>query len=239
MREIVIGLAIIFLIVFIVAAAHYPYSPEAPKELQVKEIPEWAKPPFRMLGLPESWLWFPAIIYLFFVPFLGICAILIGFLSAIGFFGDRVNFVIALVIALSLIPFGLFTRIAAAMFATLGMYSVFAFGFLFFFGILYVILNRLHRWGFLPASKYKDIVVDANYHSLRRWYIDIYTDYSGVPQVANILQNMWRDLRRAHGMWNRGEKRNAVDFLHRKALRYYRDLTQAMPQAIIKRPPRI
>lgn len=231
-RWILIGVGIIFLIIFIYAASVYPYGVEIPPEFKATPLPDWAKKVFTIIGIPSDWLYFPAMIYLFFVPLFGICALLIGFLSAVGIFSDRVNFVIALVIAFSLIPLGYFTRIASAMFATFGLYSVFAFGFLFFFGITYIVLDRLYEWGFTPASTYRGLIEEADYNKFRDWFMRTYHDNRlaapNNPPLESCLNQIITDIiPHADSLWNQGRRRDAIRFLQREANKMEREVRKA------------
>ena len=244
LRGIIIGLAIVFLIVLAVTAAYYPYSEEVPQELKVTQLPEWARKVFSMLGLPANWLWFPAIIYFFFVPFIGIFAILIGFLSTIGIFNDRINLVLALVFTLVLIPLGYFTRIAAAMFATLGMYSVAAFLFLFFFGVIGLVLDRLYEWGFTSSPYYTSLVVEGKYESLREWFRRTMRDNARVTdkEVQDILQKIADELGKADKKWEKGNRAEAFSTLEKAALKYYNELRKKREAKIpvyITKPPKV
>ncbi|MEM5790432.1 MAG: hypothetical protein QXP77_00010 [Candidatus Aenigmatarchaeota archaeon] len=231
-RWIFIIVAVVVFIIFLYAASVYPYGAEIPPEFKAHELPEWAKRIFTIIGIPSDWLFFPAMIYLFFIPLFGICAILIGFLSAIGIFSDRVNFVIALVIAFSLIPLGYFTRIASAMFATLGLYSVLAFGFLLFFGIAYVVFDRLYAWGFTPRRTYRGLIEEADYNRFRDWFMRTYTDNRlaapGNPTLDHCLNHIIHDIiPHADSWWNQGRRRDAIRFLQREAHRMEREVRNA------------
>jgi len=220
-KEIIILVFIISLIVFIYMATVYPFGAEVPAELKSTPITsEWARKFLTIIGIPESWLWFPALIYLFFVPFFGICAIMIGFLNALNLFSPRINFVISLVVSFSLVPLGYFTRIVSAMFAFLGMYSVAAFGILFFFGVISVVLSRLYEWGFTPSATYSGLIDEIDYNKLRDWFLDTYAKNKYNVSNAKInkcLNEIMKILNNAEKEWKEGKRKNAIRFLKQKA----------------------
>ncbi|RLI98410.1 MAG: hypothetical protein DRP00_02045 [Candidatus Aenigmatarchaeota archaeon] len=97
------------------------------------------------LGLPRAWINSRVFLKYVVIPFLGICSVIYGFLDNVKIFPQhRINVVLAILIALSTIHSGAFTFLVAALFATLGIFSVIVFFFLFFFG-LYGLLKLAFR----------------------------------------------------------------------------------------------
>lgn len=104
-----------------------------------------------VFGIPAEWQKMPEFLYYFIVPFIGIWAILLGFLRVIPIFrySPRLEMVITFVIAFSTVwPTGFLMYAVKIMFATIGFLAVFAFGGLFIFGIIiYSVITGKGFWG--------------------------------------------------------------------------------------------
>jgi len=97
-------------------------------------------------GLPSGWLRYNTFLKYVLLPFMGICFIVYGFLDAIKIFPqNRINAILSVIISLSTIFVQVFTVIVATMFATLGMFSTFAFFLLFVIGLFYLIKFAIIR----------------------------------------------------------------------------------------------
>jgi len=93
-------------------------------------------------GIPGAWLNPKQFLKYVIVPLISVFSITYGFLSEAKVFEKRINVVISVLIALTTIYSGAFTFFVAALFATLGMFSVIIFFLLFFLGI-YCIFKTL------------------------------------------------------------------------------------------------
>lgn len=123
------------------------------------------------MGLPDEWMWLPALFYLFIIPFVMIVTIVFGFLREIRIFTQTngINFILALAIALSTLPLGAFVRMVNTIGATMGMWSVLAFAVMFFVGVFFMTLSRLSGWGvktkitqeFSQRQSYDDMLANA------------------------------------------------------------------------------
>ncbi|HKZ45445.1 MAG TPA: hypothetical protein VJ343_01950 [archaeon] len=109
-----------------------------------------------IIGIPREWQKMPELLYYFIVPFLGIWAIVLGFLRIIPIFRyhSRIEYVITFAIAFSTVwPTGWLMLAVKAMFVIIGVVTVFAFGILFLFGVLiYAWLTGKGFWGFGGGS---------------------------------------------------------------------------------------
>lgn len=102
---------------------------------------------FVAIGIPEGWCWLPAIIYLFFVPFLALFALFFGFLEMIGIFNDKIRVILSFAAAFSTIPLGWFTKFVSAVFASFGMSSLYVFAVLFLGGLIITVSEKSAEWG--------------------------------------------------------------------------------------------
>jgi len=135
-----IAFAIFLIIVFVVPMfVKYPSYIRVDPTWQSSPLPPTAGKIFIMLGLPEDWMYVPAIIYLFIIPFAAIYTLVWAFLNDLGVFKNvsnkRINIVLAFLIAFSTIPLGYFTKLVHVLFAFLGGYSVAMFAAMMIVGI--------------------------------------------------------------------------------------------------------
>lgn len=134
--------------VVIVAIFYVGFTSEsiynAPSSMKSTPLPEPLRTVFTMLALPEDWMYTPAIFYLFLVPFIGLYAIVYGFLRELNIFThvQNVNGILAFVISFSTLPLKVFVQVVGTTFAVMGMYSFIAFAFLFFAGIFFYSKGR-------------------------------------------------------------------------------------------------
>ncbi len=232
MLALLIGLVILAIIV----DAQY----QLPANFRQKPITGIFSDILLFLGIPSNWLYVPAVIYLFFVPFIGIFAIIYGFLSEMDIFRAKpqINIVLALVFAFATIPIGAFVKLISLMFAVLGLYSVGAFGLLFFFGVIYVFLDRMGYWGFTSSRNYMGLHQEQRYHQLREWLLEVYRENHGGPS-AGIVSTVPADLNAAETMWNarpNPNPRGAINRLQTRTAAIYSNLRTAGIH--VRRPPR-
>jgi hypothetical protein len=233
---------IILLVTLIILAIIINEQYKLPSTFRKKPIEGTMRDFFLFFGIPSDWLYVPAMIYLFFVPFLGIFAIVYGFLNEMDIFTKtpKVNIILALLFAFATIPIGAFVRFVSLMFAVLGFYSTGAFGLLFFFGVISVIIARMGGWGFFGqnVTTYHQLDTNRRYEQLRRWVLDMHRDYSGHPNpaIANTVAHAPVDLTRADGDWTRGRIREAINRLQVRANQIYAGLRRAGVN--VRRPPR-
>lgn len=228
---------ILLLVGLIILAIIVNEEYKLPSNFKQKPITGIMKDFFLFFGIPADWLYVPAMIYLFFVPFLGIFVIVYGFLSEMNIFPGvpRVNIILALLFAFATIPIGAFVKLVSLMFAVLGIYSVGAFGLLFFLGVIYVIITRFGEWGFIErGSTYHGLRLENKYEKLRRWMLDTYRDNMGTPN-ERIVRNTPEVLREAENTRASGDIRRAIQLLESASRNIYANLRRS--GGITKRPP--
>jgi len=151
-----VGLSfLLFLVVIILSFVvpqiiPYPTFLEIPPDLMVVPLPKYAAQALIMMGLPQEWMYFPAIIYLFILPFAGIYTIVWAFLSSIRIFEglpSNINKVIALVITFLTIPTGWFIRIVWVIFSFIGVWSVVI------FALIFLAVSFFRGYAFLKREK--------------------------------------------------------------------------------------
>jgi len=138
-----------FLILFIVLVillfvipmfVPYPQYLEVPANFKIIPLPSYAAQIFMMLGLPEEWMYVPAIIYLFILPFAAIYTLVWAFLQSLLIFTNvpsSVNRVLAFIVAFLTIPFGWFVKIVWVLFSFMGAWSVVIFVATFVIGVFF------------------------------------------------------------------------------------------------------
>ncbi len=91
------------------------------------------------LGLPKDWMYIPAIIYFFLLPFAAVFALIYAFLASINMWGGKnnINRLLAFIITIMTIPTGILTRMTMVMFVFLGMWTLGVFFVTFVVGVLY------------------------------------------------------------------------------------------------------
>ena len=145
-------------IIFIsLSALVFSFAYEVPPELKTKEIKSPVREFLRdYLGIPDDWLYTPAIFYLFVVPFIGLWGIVEGIMNELKeVFPAWAIHLIAFSIAFCTIPLGIFSRMVQNLFAVFGLYSVGIFGVLFFFAALSLLFRGLHKTHFTPSETYQ------------------------------------------------------------------------------------
>ena len=138
-----------FLILFIVLVillfvipmfVPYPQYLEVPANFKIIPLPSYAAQIFMMLGLPEEWMYVPAIIYLFILPFAAIYTLVWAFLQSLGIFTNvpsSVNRILAFIVAFLTIPFGWFVKLVWVLFSFMGAWSVVIFVATFVIGVFF------------------------------------------------------------------------------------------------------
>jgi len=119
------------------------------------------------LGVPQQWLTFPKILYLFFAPFLSIWIIVYGFLMELRIFRRArwVNLPLSILIAFSTLPLGIFYLIVNTIFTVMSVWSVIVFALMFFAGTWFLFKRRSANWGAAAsvAAAYKDDMDNLKY----------------------------------------------------------------------------
>ncbi|MEM5815061.1 MAG: hypothetical protein QXD89_01055 [Candidatus Aenigmatarchaeota archaeon] len=118
----------------------YPTYLEVPASFRAYPLPRFAAQFLEMLGLPSEWMYVPAVIYLFILPFAGIYTLVWAFLQTIKIFegvSPNVNRVLAFVITFLTIPIGWFVKIVWIVFSFLGIWSVVIFGITFVLSLFF------------------------------------------------------------------------------------------------------
>jgi len=138
-----------FLILFIVLVillfvipmfVPYPQYLEVPANFKIVPLPSYAAQVFMMLGLPEEWMYVPAIIYLFILPFAAIYTLVWAFLQSLGIFTNvpsSVNRILAFIVTFLTIPFGWFVKLVWVLFSFMGAWSVVIFVATFVIGVFF------------------------------------------------------------------------------------------------------
>ena len=237
---------ILVLVALIITAIIVDKEYQLPSNFKQKPIRGIFSDILLFLGIPGDWLFVPAIIYLFFVPFIGIFVIVYGFLGEMRIFpaNPRINIVLALVFAFATIPIGAFVKLVSLMFSVLGIYSVGAFGLLFFFGVIYVIIARMGGWEFFgeiggkQVTSYAHLDLQRRYEQTRKWLLDMQRDYSGDPNpnISNATKNIADTLKKAEKSWHEGNTNGAINELQSKAASVYSHLRKVGVHVRI--PPR-
>jgi len=119
----------------------YPQTLDIPENFKKGgEIKGYTREFLIMLGLPSEWMYVPAIIYLFVLPFAAIYTLVWAFLQSLGIFSNvpsSVNRVLAFIIAFLAIPMGWFVKLVWVLFSFMGAWSVVIFVATFVVGIFF------------------------------------------------------------------------------------------------------
>jgi hypothetical protein len=132
---------IVIIVLFILPSfVSYPQYLTIPENFKIAPLPSYASQILMMLGLPQEWMYVPAIIYLFILPFAAIYTLVWAFLQSLGIFANvssSVNRILAFIIAFLTIPFGLFVKFVWILFVFMGGWSVVIFAATFILGVFY------------------------------------------------------------------------------------------------------
>jgi uncharacterized membrane protein len=104
------------------------------------QLPEAAANVLTMLGLPPEWMYVPAILYFFILPFAAVFALVYAFLASLNIFTNvsaNVNRLLAFIIALMTIPTGILARTTMVMFVFLDIWTLGVFFVTFVVGVFY------------------------------------------------------------------------------------------------------
>ena len=103
-------------------------------------LPSWLSKVLIYLGIPSSWFYVPAFIYLFIFPFVSVFVIIYGFLKQLKIFvtpeGEKIIRILALLFSLSILPTGFFARIVYYYFAISAFFGVGTFIAMFVLGVI-------------------------------------------------------------------------------------------------------
>ena len=136
----------------------YPQYLEIPESFKIVPLPSYVAGVFQMLGLPSEWMYVPAIIYLFILPFAAIYTLVWAFLQSLGIFTNvpsSVNRVLAFIIAFLTIPMGWFVKLVWVLFSFMGAWGVVIFVATFLVGVFFRGLTISRR----ELEEYKKFVV--------------------------------------------------------------------------------
>lgn len=130
----------------------YPIYIEVPENFKITPLPSYASQALEMLGLPSEWMYLPAIIYFFILPFTGIYTLVWAFLTSIKIFEgvpSNVNRILALVITFLTIPVGWFAKIVWVTFSFMGIWSVII------FAAIFILSTFFRGYGFVEKERYE------------------------------------------------------------------------------------
>jgi hypothetical protein len=132
---------IVIIVLFILPSfVSYPQYLTIPENFKIAPLPSYASQILMMLGLPQEWMYVPAIIYLFILPFAAIYTLVWAFLQSLGIFTNvpsSVNRILAFIIAFLTIPFGWFVKLVWVLFSFMGAWSVVIFVATFVIGVFF------------------------------------------------------------------------------------------------------
>jgi len=162
------GFLIFFIILIIVLFVipmfiPYPQHLEVPGNFKIAPLPSYAAKVFIMLGLPEDWVFVPAIIYLFILPFAAIYTLVWAFLQSIGIFtnvSSNVNRVLAFIVTFLTIPMGWFVKLVWVLFSFMGAWSVVVFVATFIIGVFFRGFGVAKREYSLALKTYESVGKD-------------------------------------------------------------------------------
>lgn len=114
------------------------YVTTVPPEYQTIPLPAGSDTALQMIGLPTSWAYVPAIIYMFVLPFAAIYTLVWAFLISISIFPQKnINRILALIITFLTIPTGWFVNVVWILFSFIGVWAVAVFAVTFILGIFF------------------------------------------------------------------------------------------------------
>ena len=138
----------------------YPQYLEVPENFKVAPLPSYAAQVFIMLGLPQEWMFVPAIIYLFILPFAAIYTLVWAFLQSIGIFTNvpsNVNRILAFIVTFLTIPMGWFVKLVWVLFSFMGAWSVVVFVATFIIGVFFRGFGVARREYSLALKTYESV----------------------------------------------------------------------------------
>lgn len=176
---------------------------QIPSNLQQIKITGLGSDFLTVIGIPADWQFFPALMYVLIVPFLLITIVTFGFLQELNIFQSldgTTNLIIALLVAFSTIPFGIFVKAVAAILATMGLYGALAFGVLYILGVGWVVFQKLGLWGYIPKdSTYKSLTEHSRYVMLRNWAEEV----AGRNYGDKVVKDIAEELKKVDDEWHK------------------------------------
>jgi len=189
----------------------YPTFMEVPDNFKLQRLPGFMSSVFTMMGLPDEWMYVPAIIYLFILPFAGIYTLVWSFISSLSttlFTGvpnlNKVNRILALIITFLTIPVGWFVKMVWVLFSFMGAWSVAIFFMTFVVGMFFrgygVISEQYYKAGIgkmaaltkLAKRRIRELHGKINSLTpgqLKDELVSFYNAFYEIPEVARILQS--------------------------------------------------
>lgn len=135
---------LVFLIIVIIffllpQYVKYPAYLEVPANFKIYPLPSFASATLRMLGLPAEWMYIPAMIYLFILPFAGIYTVVWAFLQSLDLFTGMKNVhrVLAFIITFITLPMGWFVKMVWILFGLMGGWAIAVFAAMFILGAVF------------------------------------------------------------------------------------------------------
>lgn len=114
------------------------YKKEVPADFQAYPLPPGSDTALQLIGLPASWAFLPAIIYLFILPFAAIYTLVWAFLVSLQIFPQsNINRILALIVTFMTIPMQWFTNMVWILFSFMGAWSIAIFAGTFILGIFF------------------------------------------------------------------------------------------------------
>jgi hypothetical protein len=148
---------IVIIVLFILPSfVSYPQYLTIPENFKIAPLPSYASQILIMLGLPQEWMYVPAIIYLFILPFAAIYTLVWAFLQSLGIFSNvppSVNRVLAFIIAFLTIPMGWFVKLVWLLFSFMGAWSVVIFTATFIVGVFFRGYGRVEEERYAAMGK--------------------------------------------------------------------------------------
>lgn len=176
----IIALLILIFLAFILPQfVPYPAYISVPDNFKLKPLPSFVSNFFIFLGLPEEWMYLPAIIYLFILPFAGIYAVVWVFLSSLNFLfpaqqQTKVVRFLALIITFLTIPMGWFVKMVWVLFSFMGAWSIAL------FAVTFVVGSLFRGAGIVQRQAYE----------LKKYTLSIRRVYDDVIKRLNEAKNL-------------------------------------------------
>ena len=216
----IISMCFAFIGFMLVSGAKYP---EVPEFMKGEELPEQVKPILQnFFGLPEEWLYMPAIFYLFVIPFLAIFAMVEGIINPLTEIWHNWAHVLAFCIAFATIPAGIFGRIVAAMLATLGLYSIAIFVLFFFLSGISLVIGNLGGIRSATSEAYKELISEIE---AQKEYDELLTKAKGVIDALRLsgeldtAKDLAKNISEAHKKFYGEKKYNEACEILRKSVK--------------------
>jgi hypothetical protein len=186
-------MTILLFIIPLCTTFQFPQYLEIPENFKMEEIPPQVSSIFTMLGLPKEWMYVPAIIYLFILPFAAIYALVWAFINSFNIFPAQVNRILALVATFMTIPIGLFIKIVWLLFSFIGIWSVVIFIGMFISGVFFRGMGFVKK-EYLEFKK----IVDIQKEKLMRvaYILDAIkeSDAKTMKENLDLILSMYKDV---------------------------------------------